>query len=327
MSSSVNVEGFNTTYQEVTNLIDQNDDYVKTASNTGTGSEVFKQKSAQDLQFRKLKSNTLTITQNADDISIEEDGKQQLDDGDQTTPSLYFTNSTNSGIYKESTYGIGFTTNGTQRMHIHGNYIELMERLYAASGLVSSPGITYAADTDTGMYLAGQNDMRMVANGADVCGIDSSFTLYKPLTSIYQTCLSWKRTTTASITSNTATILDFPTAEMKYETADITYSSSPIKYTINKAGRYLISYEVNMNADTSDRFVYSWIEINGSGRYSYILNTIRGASGNNHSIVNTNVFDLSATNTINVVLYNSGFTMTSPYSTSYANRIVFYRLS
>jgi hypothetical protein len=251
----------------------------------------------------------------------------KLQDGSQTLPSITFSSDTDTGLYREGNNAIGFTTNGSQRLHIHNAHLEVFERLRCASGLVATPGITFAADTDTGLYLNGQNDMRLVANGADVVGCDSSFTLYKPLVSTYQTCLSWKRTTTASITSNTATILDFPTADMQYETADITYSSSPIKYTINKAGRYLISYEVNMNADTSDRFVYSWIEINGSGRYSYILNTVRGAVGNNHSIVNTSIFDLSATNTINVVLYNSAFTMTSPYSTTYPNFLKFYRLS
>lgn len=47
---------------------------TNTASSTGTGASVFKAKTGVDLAFRKLKSSTLTITENTNDISIESAG-------------------------------------------------------------------------------------------------------------------------------------------------------------------------------------------------------------------------------------------------------------
>ena len=43
---------------------------INTASNVGTGAEVFKQKTGVDLEFRKVNSTDFTVTQNANDITL-----------------------------------------------------------------------------------------------------------------------------------------------------------------------------------------------------------------------------------------------------------------
>ena len=43
---------------------------VNTASNVGTGTEVFKQKTGVDLEFRKINSTELNVTQNTNDITL-----------------------------------------------------------------------------------------------------------------------------------------------------------------------------------------------------------------------------------------------------------------
>jgi hypothetical protein len=162
------LDGQSALYNEIITEIDANDEYIRTASNTGTGSEVFKQSSNQDLQFRKLKSTTLTITQNADDISIEEDGKQQLDDGDQKSPSLYFSNDTDTGIYREGANAIGFTTNGSQKLHIHNLHLEAFQPLRLPLGSVSSPSLTFSGDTNTGIYSSTGDAMSLVCGGNSI---------------------------------------------------------------------------------------------------------------------------------------------------------------
>jgi len=256
-----------------------------------------------------------------------------------TTPAYSFKNSTNSGFYLNSGANPTITRNGLNMLECQNGQTLLSNTstvlssgryLTSQIGTAAIPTFQYfdGVNNNNGIFFkASTYEPSISHNGSLIADFGSNITLSKPLISTFQTCLSWKRTTTQSITANTPTILDFPTADMKYEIADITYSSSPIKYTINKAGRYLICYEVNMSGDTSDRFVYSWIEINGAGRYSYSLNTLRGATGNNYSVISSSIFDLAATNTINVVLYNSAFTMLSPYGTTYNNYLKFYRLS
>jgi hypothetical protein len=44
----------------------------------------------------------------------------------------------------------------------------------AGYGTVAAPGITFASDTNTGIYRAGADDMRLVANGADVAQVSTA---------------------------------------------------------------------------------------------------------------------------------------------------------
>ena len=153
--------------QNTDNISIEATDYIKTASNTGTsGANVFLQKNGQDLQFRKLNSNSLTITQNTDNITIEEDGLTSLQDGLQTAPSLNFSNATGSGLFKTGTYGVGITTNGSQRMHLHPTYIETFSQIRGVDGTNTIPTYSFSSATNTGIMRGSTGtSMNLVCNG------------------------------------------------------------------------------------------------------------------------------------------------------------------
>ena len=173
------LDGQSALYDELTQEIDANSLYVKSASNTGSGSSVFLQKNGQELQFRKLNSTTLTITESKTEISIEENGTQQLDDGLQTTPSLYFTNASGSGLFKTGTYGVGITTNGSQRMHLHPTYIETFSQIRGVDGSNTTPTYAFSSAINTGIMRGSTtSSMNLVCNGNNAMILTDNVGIY-----------------------------------------------------------------------------------------------------------------------------------------------------
>src|SRR4030066_2314645 len=64
-------------------------------------------------------TNALTADWNAGEYKITA-GSVSIEDGSAASPSLLFTDDTNTGIYRIANDNIGFTTNGTVRMCISG---------------------------------------------------------------------------------------------------------------------------------------------------------------------------------------------------------------
>ena len=102
-----------------------------------------------------------------------------IPDGSQSQPSLSFGNAGTSGIFKTGISGIGITTNGSQRLHIHNTYIEKFQQMRAEDGLSGEPSYSFSGDIQAGLYRSGSNDIRMTVSG-DVIGMtNSNLKVYK----------------------------------------------------------------------------------------------------------------------------------------------------
>ncbi len=83
-------------------------------------------------------------------------------DGDVTTPAYSFSADTNTGMYREGTDTIGFTTGGVKAASISPNYI-------AVTG-----SYVFESDSDTGVYQTGADTVSFATGGSNRANITSS---------------------------------------------------------------------------------------------------------------------------------------------------------
>ena len=310
-------------YQSKTN-------FVQTASNVGTGTSIFKQKTGQTLEFKNVKTNNLSITEVNNDVVIDHTGiiglqnnrgssgqpslysrnniytglefdsygamflkvngndnlvmtydsgapvgtqsaaqfytdNIYIQDGSQTQPVLSFLNAGMSGIFRTGTSGIGFTTSGAQRLHIHNTYLEKFVQMRAENGLVDKPAISFTNDQTSGCYLANSNDIRMSVNGKDVTGFNANtFTLYKPLVSSFQPLIITISTADQPINNITQTRVYFDSyylLQSDYITWNNTLSQFEVKDNDLANGVYLVSYHFTYAASSSGDTRAAWVVI------------------------------------------------------------------
>jgi hypothetical protein len=84
-----------------------------------------------------------------------------LADGSVGSPSLAFINETGSGLYRVGTNDIALTVGGTQRIELNGstavNIVSVPCR--GTDGSSSGPGFSFTADTNTGVYRIGADNI------------------------------------------------------------------------------------------------------------------------------------------------------------------------
>lgn len=88
--------------------------------------------------------------------------------GSAAAPTLTFVGDTDTGIYEAAANQVGIATGGTQRALIDSTALTIAAVLRSGDGAVGAPAHSFTGDTDTGIYRAGANDLRIAANGADV---------------------------------------------------------------------------------------------------------------------------------------------------------------
>lgn len=84
-------------------------------------------------------------------------GRIQLSTGTASSPSLTFSDHSNTGIYLASAGKIGFSTSGIQRVTINTVAVETAIQVRLPSGSDTSPALSFSASTQTGwLYDAGK---------------------------------------------------------------------------------------------------------------------------------------------------------------------------
>lgn len=92
--------------------------------------------------------------------------------GSAATPSIFFTDDPDTGLFRNGTNQLGFSTNGTQKLligttTIQSDAIHVMSAdLRLKNGTIDSPSVRFANDLDTGIYRPGPNTMAMITGGA-----------------------------------------------------------------------------------------------------------------------------------------------------------------
>jgi len=88
-------------------------------------------------------------------------------DGLATSPVYSFSADTDTGLFRVATNEIGFSTGGTQRLSINSTDITSTLPFYLANGATSVPSLTFASDTNTGIWRDSADDMRMGVGGSE----------------------------------------------------------------------------------------------------------------------------------------------------------------
>lgn len=96
-------------------------------------------------------------------------------DGSVTAPSYSFSADTNTGIYRSAADNLAFTTGGVQALVFDASQKATFSgQILNADGTSSLPGYSFSADTDTGVYRIGTNNLGFATNATAAGDISSA---------------------------------------------------------------------------------------------------------------------------------------------------------
>ena len=96
-------------------------------------------------------------------------------DGSTATPAISFANDTNTGIYRFGSDSVGFSAGGVLTLKVDTTGLVMNTgNVYINNGSASVPTLTFASDTDTGIFRQGSNVLSATAGGVESLRIDSS---------------------------------------------------------------------------------------------------------------------------------------------------------
>jgi len=98
-----------------------------------------------------------------------------LNDGSAASPSLNFTNDTNTGLYRVGSDQLGLAAGGTNQVTISTASVTTTVAVVGPTGLgASTPVFTFSGDTSTGLAYFGAGSMRFMNSGTPTLGFSSS---------------------------------------------------------------------------------------------------------------------------------------------------------
>ena len=97
-------------------------------------------------------------------------------DGAVGAPGITFFTDPDTGIYRIGVNNFGFTVGGGLVMGIETTNIDVDVPIYAVDGAVGAPSYSFDADTNTGMYRVGNDQLGISAQGAQVAGFYNDVT-------------------------------------------------------------------------------------------------------------------------------------------------------
>lgn len=89
-------------------------------------------------------------------------------------PSYSFSSDTNTGVYRSSADNLTLAAAGTNALTVSGSAVTAHLPLYANTGSVSAPTITFSSDTNTGFWLQTTDTIGVTAGGTQRLSIGST---------------------------------------------------------------------------------------------------------------------------------------------------------
>lgn len=97
-----------------------------------------------------------------------------VDNGTVSIPTFSFSNDTNTGLYLHGSDAIGVTTGGTKRLEISTSTVESTLPIALPGGSDGSPTLTFAGDTNTGLFSAGSDILGFTTGGNQQMTVSSA---------------------------------------------------------------------------------------------------------------------------------------------------------
>ena len=100
-------------------------------------------------------------------------GNITLDNGSAVVPALRFTNDPDTGIYLAGTNELAISTGGTQRLTTTTTAVTSTLPVVHPLGAAATPSLTFTADTNTGIYSPGADQVAISTSGTGRLFVDS----------------------------------------------------------------------------------------------------------------------------------------------------------
>jgi len=98
-------------------------------------------------------------------FQVGESGNVGLDDGTASSPSLYFTDDSDTGIYRVGANTLGFTADGTKELEVGASSVTVTTQLFLPDGSAGTPSFRVASEA-SGMYLSSAGNLSFSIAGA-----------------------------------------------------------------------------------------------------------------------------------------------------------------
>ena len=124
----------------------------------------------------------ITINETASAITIiGDEGQISLQDGTAAAPSLFFTNDTDTGLYRPAANTLGISVSGTQVAYFDANGLTVPSAgvvaggsIHAANGNANNPSLSFSGDQDTGFFRHQPNELGITLGGTQKATLTST---------------------------------------------------------------------------------------------------------------------------------------------------------
>lgn len=128
---------------------------------------------------KNLYKSMLYMPRNIENSGNEEPGRETITltgipDGTVNEPAIAFLTDEDTGIYRIGENDLGIATAGVNRVNISTTSLTSGLRLLGIQGSAAAPAYSFLADSNTGIYSSGSDEVSIAAGGADVLRIGAT---------------------------------------------------------------------------------------------------------------------------------------------------------
>ena len=230
-------------------------------------------------------------------------------------PGYSWTADSNTGIYRVGAGQIGFSTGGANRVTINSSGITAVGKVYTGVDTAALPGYTWTADTNTGMYNVGADQIGFSTGGVNRVTIGSNGivlpnTLVSRKIVLYDNSNNDHQFTGMGINDNTFRFQTSLTSTFYRWYAGTNSNASSELMNLSGTGNLTIAGNIYMGADTAAAPSYTWTADSNTGIYNVGADQIGFSTGGlNRVTIGSNGILLS--NIIanrKIVLWDGGIT-------------------